>query len=364
MKVVFIIHALNIGGMERVMSILLNNFAQRNNVEVSLVLIGRHRRIEFDLDQRIQVYKPGFKFNPRQRNLSTLKTLSFIRQTIQSIKPSVILSFGEMWNNLVLLSLSGLNFPIYISDRSQPDKNLGRLHNFLKKKFYPKANGLIAQTTHAANIAKRKKLNNNIKVIGNPIRALDLPKVKRENIILTVGRLIPTKNVDRLIDVFSNLDDKHWELIVIGGNAKHLDLLSQYKTQVKTLGMTEQIKLLGQQKHVEDHFAKSQIFAFMSTSEGFPNALGEAMAAGCACIAYDCVAGPSDMIDDGINGFLIPEGNETLFQQRLSELIQNQDIRERLGTKAQEKIKNFEAHKISQSFLDFMLQQRPWSYTE
>lgn len=62
-KITCIIHSLNIGGMERVMSILLNDFAQRENVEVSLVLIGRNRNIDYDLNKNIRVFKPKFKFD-------------------------------------------------------------------------------------------------------------------------------------------------------------------------------------------------------------------------------------------------------------------------------------------------------------
>jgi GalNAc-alpha-(1->4)-GalNAc-alpha-(1->3)-diNAcBac-PP-undecaprenol alpha-1,4-N-acetyl-D-galactosaminyltransferase len=336
--------------MERVMSILLNDFAERSNTEVSVLLIGRYRRVEFELNDKIQILKPSFEFDNAKRNTSTLKTLSFIRKTIKSIKPDVILSFGEMWNNLVLLSLSGLNYPVYISDRSQPNKNLGRLHNFLRNKLYPSAEGFIAQTTHAAKIAKKNKWNTKIIVIGNPIINLELSNVQKENVILTVGRLIPTKNVDRLIELFSTINNEDWQLQVIGGNAKQLDLLSEYKVQVKTLKKTKQIYLLGQQKNVEQYLAKSKIFAFMSTSEGFPNALGEAMAAGCACIAYDCLAGPSDMIEDGESGFLIPVGDEALFEEKLKVLMQDQELREKFGKKAKEKMKVFQADIIADNF--------------
>lgn len=341
--------------MERVMSILLNDFAQRAQIEVSLILIGRNRNIEYDLNQNILVYKPSFIFDDTKRNLSTLKTMQFIRKTVKKIQPNCVLSFGEVWNNLVLLSLLGKKVPIFISDRSQPDKNLGFLHNFLKKKFYHKASGFIAQTSQAASIAKRKKLNKNIKVIGNPIRTLDLPKVDKENIVLTVGRLIPTKNIDRLINLFSQINDNEWQLQVIGGNAKKLDLLNEYKTQVKTLRKTDQIQILGQRKNVEFYLAKCKIFAFMSNSEGFPNALGEAMAAGCACIAYDCVAGPSDMIDDGVNGFLIPVGKEDLFQQKLQLLMQDQDLRNEFGKNAREKMMLFRSEIISNQYFKFIM---------
>jgi GalNAc-alpha-(1->4)-GalNAc-alpha-(1->3)-diNAcBac-PP-undecaprenol alpha-1,4-N-acetyl-D-galactosaminyltransferase len=244
-KITCIIHSLSIGGMERVMSILLNDFAQREDTGVSVLLIGRYRSVEFDLDAKIKVYKPAFKFDDTKRNKSTFKTMRFIRKKVLELKPDSVLSFGELWNNLVLLSLKATGVPVFISDRSQPNKNLGRLHNFLRHKLYPSAEGFIAQTSHAAEIAQKNKWNKNITTIGNPIRNLKLPDVKKENMVLTVGRLIPTKHVDRLIQVFSNINKENWQLHVIGGNAKQLDLLSEYKDQVKTIGKTNKKQLLG-----------------------------------------------------------------------------------------------------------------------
>jgi GalNAc-alpha-(1->4)-GalNAc-alpha-(1->3)-diNAcBac-PP-undecaprenol alpha-1,4-N-acetyl-D-galactosaminyltransferase len=80
------------------------------------------------------------------------------------------------------------------------------------------------------------------------------------------------------------------------------------------------------------------------------------MAAGCACIAYDCIAGPSDIIDDGVNGFLIPEGDHELYKEKLKLLMEDKGLRERFGKAAREKMKQFDAEKITQRFLDFMLE--------
>jgi GalNAc-alpha-(1->4)-GalNAc-alpha-(1->3)-diNAcBac-PP-undecaprenol alpha-1,4-N-acetyl-D-galactosaminyltransferase len=106
--------------MDWVMASLLNSFAGRDNVEVSLLLIGRSRTVEFDISNKIKVHTPDFEFNPQQRNISTFITIRFIRKTIKEINPNTILSFGEYSNILVLLSLRGLIYRIFISDMRNP----------------------------------------------------------------------------------------------------------------------------------------------------------------------------------------------------------------------------------------------------
>src|SRR6056297_1727036 len=125
-KICLIIHSLGIGGMERVMAELIKNFSARDGVEVHVVLIGKSREIVYEIPESIFIHKPKFTFDNRKRKRNTIRTLFFIRRTIKKIDPNTILSFGEMWNNLVLLSLKGLSYPVYISDRSQPDKDLGQ----------------------------------------------------------------------------------------------------------------------------------------------------------------------------------------------------------------------------------------------
>lgn len=361
-KIACVIHSLGIGGMERVMSLLVNDFARRSNVEVHLILIGKNRNIEFDLDERVYIYRPNFKFNPRTRLWCTFKTIMFIRFTINKIQPSSILSFGEIWNNLVLLSLMRTKHSIYISDRSQPNKDLGRTHNFLRNWLYPKASGLIAQTSIAREIAIKNKWNRHITVIGNPIQNLKLPKIPKEKIVLTVGRLISTKNIDQLIHIFKKIDNPEWQLIIIGGNAKNLDLLTKYRNLVTQLQLQNRVLLLGEQKSILKYLAKSSIFAFASTSEGFPNALAEAVAAQLPVVAYDCIAGPSDLIKHGMNGYLIEIKNETLFQQYLENLMDSEELRNKFASNSLEIIEKYNLDLIAQKYFETLTQNHENSY--
>jgi GalNAc-alpha-(1->4)-GalNAc-alpha-(1->3)-diNAcBac-PP-undecaprenol alpha-1,4-N-acetyl-D-galactosaminyltransferase len=340
--------------MERVMAILLQHFSQHEDLEIHLLLIGRKREVLQDIPGQIRIHKPSWSFNNRLRTWHTLKTLVFIRQKAKSVNPDVVLSFGEMWNNLVLIALVNLPYPVYISDRSEPEKDLGRLQNWLRDKLYPSATGYIAQTEQARKVALKNEWNGNVRVIGNPISQVICPHEAKEKMVLSVGRLIPTKHFDRLIHVFQKCQAKEWKLVIVGGDAKKMQLSRQLELQVRELSMKDQIMLEGAQQDVRHYYCRSTIFAFMSTSEGFPNALAEAMAAGCACIAYDCIAGPSDIIDDGINGFLIPEGDENLYISKLKFLMEDANLRQKFGEAAQVKMKKFEASKIAKRFYDFI----------
>ena len=163
-----IIPSLQAGGMERVMSELAGYFCRKPEIEVHLVLYGKSTDIFYNVPDSLIIHKPKTNFNDRFRQAYTLGRLFYLRQTIKKINPDSILSFGEYWNSFVLLSMSGLHYPIYISDRCSPEKEFSVLHSLLRKWLYPKAQGIIAQTEKAKLEYNSKFKHNNYSVIGNP----------------------------------------------------------------------------------------------------------------------------------------------------------------------------------------------------
>lgn len=354
-KICLAIPSLQAGGMERVMSEIAWNFSKRKNVELHLIMFGRNRDIFYNIPDNIIIHKPEFIFDDKHRTLSTLKTIFFIRKEIKKINPDRILSFGEIWNSFVLLSLFGTKYKVYISDRCRPNKSFGRFHDFLRKKLYSKAEGVIAQTNKAKEIYSQQFHNENIVVIGNPIREINnFKKIERENIVVSVGRLIDTKNFDQLVDIFKNIDNKDWRLIIVGGDALKQNNSLKLQRQIEELNLNDRVILAGTQKDVESYLFRSKIFAFTSSSEGFPNVIGEAMSAGLPVIAYDCIAGPSDMIDDSNNGYLIPLYDKKMFCERLDYLINNNDIIVKMGKNAENSIKQFSTKSICEKYFNFI----------
>ena len=104
-KIAFLIPSLQPGGMERVMSELIDFFNRKQNLELHLVLFGLSREVFYEISSSVIIHKPAFEFDNKKRFWHTIKTILFIRKTVKKINPTSIFSYGELWNNLVLLSL-------------------------------------------------------------------------------------------------------------------------------------------------------------------------------------------------------------------------------------------------------------------
>jgi GalNAc-alpha-(1->4)-GalNAc-alpha-(1->3)-diNAcBac-PP-undecaprenol alpha-1,4-N-acetyl-D-galactosaminyltransferase len=116
----------------------------------------------------------------------------------------------------------------------------------------------------------------------------------------------------------------------------------------ESLKLAKSVRFLDQRKDVEQLLLDSSIFAFTSLTEGFPNALAEAMAAGCACISYDCPTGPSELIEHGVNGFLVAPGDEAEYARLLQQLMNDADLRATFSRKARKCMEQFEAGLVMQ----------------
>ena len=352
----FVIHSLQAGGMERVMAELANYFVSKKNTVVHVILYGIKRDIFYQLPSEVVIHKPSFLFDDDSRVLSTIKTLHYLRKKIKELNPEAVLSFGEYWNNFVLLATKGLSVPVFVSDRSQPDKSLGRIQDKIRNWLYPGAKGVIAQTEKARNIYAGMYRHKNITVIGNPIREIsnDDASPKRENIVLMVGRLIKTKHQDKLIEMFASINKPGWKLVIVGYDHLKQKNMDRLKLLAKELGAEDRVILAGKQADVETYYLKSKIFAFTSSSEGFPNVIGEAMAAGLPVVAFDCVAGPSEMIKDGKNGYLVSLFNYQQFQEKLALLMNEEIQRKEMGAYAKNYIRKFNVMNIGNQFYNFV----------
>lgn len=338
------------------MSELAGYFYQRIDLKVHLILYGREPEAFYKVPPDIDIHRPGSDFNDKFRLTASVKRLVFLRRTIIGIIPDAVLSFGEYWNSFVLLAMFGLPYPVFVSDRCSPAMNFGTLHRILRRVLYRQAKGVIAQTEKAKSLYSSQYRNENICVIGNPIRKIEDHGLtySREKIVLTVGRLIKTKHHDKMIEIFARISAPDWKLIIVGEDALKQNNMIHLKKLIRDLNMNDRIILAGNQSNVNDYYLRSKIFAFTSSSEGFPNVIGEAMSASLPVVAFNCVAGPEELVLNGRTGYLVSLFDYEEFEDRLRLLMEDEDLRIRLGAGGSEEIQKFSIDIIGTKFYDFI----------
>ena len=158
-----------------------------------------------------------------------------------------------------------------------------------------------------------------------------------------------------MIRLFVKINQPGWKLIIVGDDALKQKNMIRLKMLIADLDSSEKVVLAGGQSDVESYYRRSKIFAFTSSSEGFPNVIGEAQSAGLPVIAFDCIAGPADLITNNQNGFLVPLFDYNQFEEKLGYLMNDNQLRESMGYNAQKSVKQFEADKIAEQFYQFIL---------
>lgn len=349
-KICLVIPSLHVGGMERVMSELANYFSENNTVETHLIVLAKGSKF-YNISDKVIIHEPDFQFNNKKRIYSIFKTIFFLRNNIKLIKPYSVLSFGEMYNSFVLFSCLFLNTKVYVSDRSRPNKNWGLFHELMRKLLYKTSFGIISQTNYSKQYLHRITNHKNIVVIPNPIRINETKTFEKQKVILNVGRLIASKKIDVLLKIFAEINNKDWQLWIVGEGSEHLKMVQL----VDILNIKERVTFWGTIKEVEKFYAQSKIFAFTSISEGFPNALLEALSFGLPCISFDCISGPADLIEENKNGFLIPEMDIQLYKSKLNLLMQDDDFVEKLSKGAKKSALKYDIKNIGQRYLDTLL---------
>lgn len=350
-RICFILPTLKYGGQERAMATIAN-YAAKNRPDLDIILLVFTRNEHFyHLESNIKVHEPSWSFNVKRRLFYTIKTALFIRKSISSIDPVSILSFGEGWNSFVILSLLGKKFRIFVSDRCNPYIKLPLIQRNVYRFTYNLAQGIIAQSNEAKEVIFKKTLHQKIYVLGNPIRRISTNDLLiKENIILNIGRFVPTKNQIELIKIFISLNRRDWRLVFLGDGLLMQDCIDY----VIDNHWTNNILFPGKVRNVDEYLLRSKIFAFTSISEGFPNVLLEAMSASLPIITYDFEVGANEIVSDCQNGFVVKINDIIDYAKKLLLLMDDETTRTEFGQESMRRSEKYSQDTICQSFLDII----------
>jgi GalNAc-alpha-(1->4)-GalNAc-alpha-(1->3)-diNAcBac-PP-undecaprenol alpha-1,4-N-acetyl-D-galactosaminyltransferase len=374
MRITFVISTLEGGGAERVVSNMARYWAAKNWEITILTLFHGHRPVCYDLHPNVthrDLTTSGLFKNPKPdaqslfalRDLFNVLTPSerkvflrdiglivALRHAILSTKPQAVISFIDVTNIYVLLSLFRVKLPIIISERCHPVSTGDYGWDRLRRRLYPRATSLVVLAEESLSW-----FDDEVRDRGRVIPNAVLPPIylgetenaaqeKRERTLLAMGRLAYEKGFDLLLQAFARVAPRHpsWCLNIFG----HGPLQTELEGLANQLGVKERVRFLGFTHQPYDVMRQSDLFVLSSRLEGFPNVLLEAMACGLPVISLDCTTGPRHIIRDGIDGLLAPAFDMTALAEALDRLMGDEAERRRLADRAPEVIERFNMERV------------------
>lgn len=360
-KLFFVSRNLTGGGAERVISTLASHFSQLG-YKVTLICLTREEK-RYTLDPEVTVTElvgRNDKTNLLSRAYYALITLFKLMQIIRKEKPECCISFMTSVNLWTGISCLLLNESYIVSERTSPYHSLGKL-NFLTRwltfKVYSKAKVVVLPSKKMVDsfrsLKQFRKLNNLVSIY-NPVYVFNSPT---ENVIyprpfiLSVGRLVESKGFDLLIDCFNLLKDKDIDLLICGVGPYKLFL----EKKIIEFGLESRVKFIGFSKNMQDYYSNANLFVSASRVEGYPNALVEAMSLGCPVVATDCDFGPSEIIENGVNGLLVKLDDKEELAHAIETLLADKQLRNSFAKNGKRIIETNSIENIAQKWNNLIL---------
>lgn len=327
-RIVFFVGALCQGGAERVISILSGKMAEEN-IPVE-ILLYYDRESFYDIHPDVRVVR--VERETGSRNL--LRNLFWIRKHFIN-NARIVCSFLAVFNMIALAAAFFTHVPVIVADRNDPRFIPGnRVVRLIRDVLYRFADHVVLQTKHNQDYFS-PQIRNKSTIIFNPINLGEnagaaLRTEKRKEIV-SVGRLMPSKNHKLLIDAFALIHKKYPEhQLVIYGEGP---LRPEYEKQIRDLGLEGFVHIPGSFKDLHSRIAGAELFVLSSDYEGMSNALMEAMCLGLPVVSTE-VSGAPDLIVPGENGVLVPCNDVTAMAEAVSKMLGDAAFRESCAANA------------------------------
>ncbi|WP_299147654.1 glycosyltransferase [uncultured Tateyamaria sp.] len=258
---------------------------------------------------------------PRRARLSMLRRTRAIRALIRTHEPDVVVSFLTKINVQTLIAALGTYIPVIVSERNNVQAQAA--HPFWRhaqSALMPQAARIVMQTKRACRDVPTRA-RDNAHVIPNPCApraGQSDPPVVNPPRLAAVGRLSHQKGFDLLLRAMALLHGQHPDLrLTIYGEGEQRAALEAQRT---ALGLEHVVDLPGNSTTPGAWIADTDILVLSSRYEGFPNVVAEGLVNARPVVAFDCDFGPQELIEDGVNGRLVPQGDVMALAEALGAL--------------------------------------------
>lgn len=335
------------GGTERVSTVIANELQKDEELNISFLSLWENQNESFyAIDKSIErdvLYK--------KETTGIYHFLGYIWRTRRFVKKNkidILIDIDGILDMYSIPALKGLKTKLISWEQFNYYQ-----HPYVNYRKYTRK--LAAKHTDAiVVITKEDKgyyehnldIKNRIEQIYNPmtIENGDSTYNIESKTILSIGRITEQKGFDMLVDIGNGVFKKHpdWDWIIIGdGEDKE-----KVEKKIQKYGLEKNISIISNVKNIEDYYKKSAIYVMTSRYEGFGLVLTEAQAFHLPCVSYKCPAGPSEIIQDQVNGYLVDCFNLEKMISDINKIIEDVNLRMSFSKNALKNLESFDLNKI------------------
>ncbi len=334
-NVLLIVPTLQAGGQEKVAALTYDLLSK--DYHLWLLIFEDTKQVYYPKHRVVNIHVPAAK-NRLVQFFHLCKRIVLVKRFKRQQKIDLSYSFGSTAN--LVNCMSKATGKTIVSIRGSQSFFKRSISNYVKQK---KADGFVCVSKELeAKLIKKGIGQEKVHAIYNPYDINEIQKLGMEPVgfgfeyIVTCGRLEHVKGYQHLLKAFKLVHKKYKNLhLVIVGDGSLWDSLHML---ADTLGLAKYVHFTGFQGNPYKYMRRAEAYILTSISEGFPNALVEAMASGCPVVAADCVTGPREIlggkgaarkkqvIEEAANGFLVPPFLSDVSEEKEKEQILAQAI--------------------------------------
>lgn len=359
LKIAYCLPSLYIpGGMERVLTIKANYFADVLGYDVTLILTdGKGKEPFYPLSSRIKIMQLDVDFETLWHQPLYKKALIFLQkqrlykrrltEALMRLRPDITISMLRREINFINSIADG---SIKIGElhvnknnyRTLEEKGQNFVKRILSSLWMHQLNRSLKKLSRFVILTHEDRENwnylPNTAVIPNP-----LPFFPEEQSacdgkeVIAVGRYVYQKGFDLLIEAWRIVAEQHpdWQLRIYGSGDRSEYMRLKKKYELNSL------HLEGETTEITKYYCKSSIFVLSSRYEGFGMVITEAMACGVPVVSFACPCGPRDIIKDQEDGLLVQNGNVRQLAEKICYLIEHEEQRKQMGNQARMNVGRF-----------------------
>lgn len=348
------------GGGEKVAISLANELSNNPNFDIHLVgITSESAHPFFPISDKVR-YTNFCCQSPRPKLYRYgFKAARQLKSYIKRNQIDIVMSIGISTNGITLAATYGTKAKLVVCEHLNGQAENNRTPNIIRRYLGAKLSDMVVTLTDEDRLyycQKYRLSKDKVVCIPNWIEETspDIAYNSTSKRLITIGRFSKQKGYDLLAKVASQVLNKHadwiWDIYGSGDEVIRQSLVNQLEDS----GVLSQVDFKGVVSGSENIYPEHGIYVMTSYYEGLPLVLLEAKQFGLPIVSFSCPTGPADIVENGVNGDLIPPFDVDNMIERLNHLMSHQEIREQYSASAQNGMTRFNKETVLSQWEDLV----------